>query len=69
MGKHIACGDVVSGCGFTAEAATEAELLETGEGARREGPRSGRGDPGAGRQGEGGDPRRGRRARARRLSS
>ena len=29
MGKHIACSDVVSGCGFTAEAATEAELLET----------------------------------------
>lgn len=29
MGKHIACSDVVSGCRFTAEAATEAELLET----------------------------------------
>jgi predicted small metal-binding protein len=28
MGKHIACSDVVSGCSFTAEAATEAELLE-----------------------------------------
>jgi predicted small metal-binding protein len=28
MGKHIACGDVVDGCGFTAEAATETELLD-----------------------------------------
>jgi predicted small metal-binding protein len=28
MSKHIACNDVVSGCGFTAEAATEAELVE-----------------------------------------
>jgi predicted small metal-binding protein len=28
MTKHIACGDVVDGCGFTAEAATEAELLD-----------------------------------------
>ena len=25
--KNIACGDVVPGCGFTAEAATEAELI------------------------------------------
>ena len=25
--KHIACGDVVDGCGFTATAATEDELL------------------------------------------
>lgn len=28
MAKHIACGDVVSGCSFTAEAATEPELVE-----------------------------------------
>jgi len=28
MTKHIACGDVVEGCSFTAEAATEAELVE-----------------------------------------
>jgi predicted small metal-binding protein len=28
MSKQIACGDVVHGCGFTAEAATEAELVE-----------------------------------------
>jgi predicted small metal-binding protein len=28
MGKHIACSDVVSGCSFTAEAATESELLD-----------------------------------------
>ena len=28
MGKHIACGDVVSGCSFTAEAATESDLVE-----------------------------------------
>jgi predicted small metal-binding protein len=28
MGKHIACGEVVSGCSFTAEAATESELVE-----------------------------------------
>lgn len=28
MGKHIACSDVVGGCSFTAEAATEAELVE-----------------------------------------
>jgi predicted small metal-binding protein len=28
MTKHIACGDVVDGCSFTAEAATEAELLD-----------------------------------------
>ena len=26
--KHIACGDVVPGCTFTASAPTEAELLE-----------------------------------------
>ena len=29
MGKHIECGDVVQGCQFTAQAGTEAELLET----------------------------------------
>ena len=28
MAKHIACGDVVEGCGFTAEAATDQELVE-----------------------------------------
>jgi len=28
MTQHIACGDVVEGCRFTAEAATEAELVE-----------------------------------------
>jgi predicted small metal-binding protein len=28
MAKHIACGDVVSGCSFTAEAGTEPELIE-----------------------------------------
>lgn len=28
MGKHIACGDIVEGCSFKAEAATEAELVE-----------------------------------------
>jgi predicted small metal-binding protein len=28
MGKHIECGDVVQGCQFTAQAGTEAELLE-----------------------------------------
>jgi predicted small metal-binding protein len=28
MKKHIACGDVVPGCAFTASAATEEELLE-----------------------------------------
>ena len=28
MTKHIACGNVVSGCGFEAEAATESELVE-----------------------------------------
>jgi len=28
MGKHIACNDVVNGCAFHAEAATEAELVE-----------------------------------------
>ncbi len=27
MGKHIGCGDVVPGCQFTAQAATEEELL------------------------------------------
>ncbi len=26
--KHIACGDVVPGCSFTADAPTEAELLQ-----------------------------------------
>jgi predicted small metal-binding protein len=29
MTKQIACGDVVEGCSFTAEAATEADLVET----------------------------------------
>jgi len=28
MSKHLACGDVVPGCQFTAQAGTEAELLE-----------------------------------------
>jgi predicted small metal-binding protein len=28
MSKHIACGDVVSGCKFTATALTEEELLK-----------------------------------------
>jgi len=28
MTKHIACGDVVEGCGFKASAETEEELLE-----------------------------------------
>jgi predicted small metal-binding protein len=28
MTKHIACGDVVEGCRFTAEAPTESELVE-----------------------------------------
>jgi predicted small metal-binding protein len=28
MTKHIACNDVVPGCNFTAEAATESELVE-----------------------------------------
>jgi predicted small metal-binding protein len=27
MSKHIACNDVVEGCGFTAEAQTEEELV------------------------------------------
>jgi predicted small metal-binding protein len=27
MAQHIACGDVVQGCHFTAEAATEEELV------------------------------------------
>ena len=27
MARHIACGDVVKGCQFTAEAMTEEELL------------------------------------------
>ena len=27
MAQHIACGDVVQGCEFTAEAPTEEELL------------------------------------------
>ena len=27
MAQHIACGDVVQGCQFTAEAPTEEELL------------------------------------------
>jgi predicted small metal-binding protein len=29
MAQHIACGDVVQGCQFTAEARTEEELLAT----------------------------------------
>jgi predicted small metal-binding protein len=28
MGKHIACGDVVPGCSFTASAPNEEELLK-----------------------------------------
>jgi predicted small metal-binding protein len=28
MAKHIACNDVVSGCGFTATATTEDEVVE-----------------------------------------
>lgn len=28
MTKHIACGDIVKGCAFTADAATESELVE-----------------------------------------
>jgi predicted small metal-binding protein len=28
MSKHISCHDVVSGCGFQADAETEEELLE-----------------------------------------
>jgi predicted small metal-binding protein len=28
MTKHIACGDVVEGCSFRAEAPTESELVE-----------------------------------------
>ena len=28
MTKQIACGDVVEGCSFTADATTEAELVE-----------------------------------------
>ena len=28
MTKHIACSDVVDGCSFTAEAATESDLVE-----------------------------------------
>jgi len=28
MAKHIACGDVVEGCSFTAQAPTEPELVE-----------------------------------------
>ena len=28
MTKHIACSDVVDGCKFTAEAATESELVD-----------------------------------------
>jgi predicted small metal-binding protein len=28
MDKHIACNDVVAGCSFTAQAETEAELVE-----------------------------------------
>ena len=28
MTKRIACGDVVNGCSFTAEATTESELVE-----------------------------------------
>ena len=27
MAKHIACGDVVEGCGFTAQGGTDEELL------------------------------------------
>ena len=28
MPKHIACDDLVAGCGFTAQAETEAALME-----------------------------------------
>jgi len=28
MGKQLACGDVVKGCAFVADAATEEELLK-----------------------------------------
>jgi len=28
MTKHIACGDVVDGCKFTAEATSDSELVE-----------------------------------------
>jgi predicted small metal-binding protein len=28
MSKHLACGDVVPGCSFMAQAETEADLLE-----------------------------------------
>lgn len=28
MTQHIACGEIVEGCDFTAEAATEAELVD-----------------------------------------
>ena len=28
MTKHISCGDLVTGCEFTAEAASESELIE-----------------------------------------
>lgn len=28
MAKHIACNDVVAGCSFTAQAETEADLIE-----------------------------------------
>ena len=28
MAKHLACNDVVSGCGFTATATTEDEVVE-----------------------------------------
>jgi predicted small metal-binding protein len=28
MTKHIACGDIVKGCAFTADAATESDLVE-----------------------------------------
>jgi len=28
MSKHIACGDIVDGCSFTVDAATESELVE-----------------------------------------
>jgi predicted small metal-binding protein len=28
MTQHIACGEIVDGCAFTAEAATESELVE-----------------------------------------
>jgi predicted small metal-binding protein len=28
MAKQIACGDVIAGCGFTAQAGTDEELME-----------------------------------------